>query len=204
MKLALALLVLAAPLSAQTPTDQKVVFNVVVTLVRTGDPSPQPQPQPQPQPAPPVVTPTPAPTPTPDPVPTPSPSPGGGCTNAYPAAVSSMDDVMSGLLQVQTLFSAAQAQNQISADVYNAGVNTLSIVRSDTSDVRDMIRIAGPTDVIAQSLTFVSAEIGTLPGLLGGNDQLRNSLAPLAASMQTSLGSAASSVGSSTCPQPSP
>ncbi len=203
MKLALALLLFAAPLTAQTSTDQKIVFNVVVTLVRTGGPSITPPPAPNP---PPVVAPppTPNPDPTPTPDPTPPPPPGTGCIDGYPDAANSINDVSTDLLALQTLYSTALSQNLISAATYNAGSNTLAIVRSDTGDLRDLIRIAGPSDVIAQNVTFVSAEVATLPGLLGTNAQLKGSMDPIAASMQKSLGVAGALVAGSTCPQTSP
>lgn len=115
-----------------------------------------------------------------------------------------MNDVSTGLLAVQTLYSTALSQNLISAATYNAGINTLAIVRSDTGDLRDLIRIAGPSDVIAQNVTFVSAEIATLPGLLGTTGQLKSSMDPIAASMQKSLGAAGALVAGSTCPRSSP
>ncbi len=96
------------------------------------------------------------------------------------------------------------SQNLISAATYNAGINSLAIVRSDAGDLRDLIRIAGPSNMIAQNVTFVSAEIATLPGLLGATAQIKGSMDPVAASMQKSLGVAGALVAGSTCPQTSP
>lgn len=210
MKLALALLLLAAPLTAQTPTDQKIVYNVVVTLVKGGAPSPSPAPTPAPTPIPapiPVPAPTPIPTPTPSPVPTPSPDPAPApvaCVSYYSGAAKSMNDVSIALLQAQQLYSAALAQRKISAATYNAGSDTLAVVRLDNSGVRDIIRIAGPSDVIAQNITFVSAEIGTFPGLLGKTTQLQSSIGALVTSMQASLGTASKLVNTTSCAQALP
>lgn len=207
MKLALALLLLAAPLVAQTPTEQKIVFNVVVTLVKAGAPSPTPTPAPAPAPVPvpvPAPVPTPAPVPVaPAPTPTPSPAP-GGCVNSYPDAVSSMNDVSNSLLQAQQLYSTALAQGAISTQAFTTGIHTLAVVRLDNGDVRDLIRVAGPSAMIAQNITFVSAEIGTLPGLLGKTKPLSDSLSSMVASMQASLGTARNLVTTSTCAQAVP
>lgn len=205
MKLALALLLLAAPLVAQTPTEQKIVFNVVVTLVKAGAPSPTPTPAPAPAPVPvPTPVPTPAPVPVaPAPTPTPSPAP-GGCVNSYPDAASAMNDVSNSLLQAQQLYSTALAQGAISTQAFTTGIHTLAVVRLDNGDVRDLIRVAGPSAMIAQNITFVSAEIGTLPGLLGKTKPLSDSLSSMVASMQASLGTASNLVTTSTCAQAVP
>jgi len=210
MKLALALLLLAAPLTAQTPTEQKIVYNVVVTLVKGGAPSPTPTPTPTPAPTPkpvPVVPPPPTPVPSPAPSPVPSPDPApvpAACVSYYPGAVKSMNDVSTALLQAQKLYSTALAQRKIDTATYNAGNNTLAVVRLDNSGVRDIIRIAGPSDVIAQNITFVSAEIGTFPGLLGKTTQLQSSIGALVTSMQASLGTASKLVTTTTCAQSLP
>ena len=114
-----------------------------------------------------------------------------------------MNDVSNNLLAVQSLYATALSQSQISADTFNTGSNNLAIVRSDTSDLRDLIRIAGPSDMIAQNVNFFSAEIATLPGLLGTTAQLKSGISPIAASMQKSLGVAGALVAGSTCPQSS-
>lgn len=223
MKLALALLLFAAPLAAQTSTTKKVVFNVVVTLVPAGAPSPSPTPSPVTSPVPepiPAPTPTPAPAPTPlptpaplpapipapivtpapTPVPTPTPTPGPvACVSYYVDAAKAMNGVSASLLQAQQLYSAALSQKAINAAAYLTGSNTLSTVRVDNGDVRDMIRIAGPTDLVTQNLTFVSSEVDTLPGMLGTTTQLRSSLTTLVASMQASLGTAKHLIATSTC-----
>ncbi|GAC1356082.1 MAG: hypothetical protein NVSMB3_02010 [Acidobacteriaceae bacterium] len=210
MKLALALLLLAAPLVAQTPTEKKIVFNVVVTLVKGGVPQPTSPTAPISAPAPvpsPVIVPIPSPvaitTPAPVPAPVPAP-PSLACVSYYPDAVRSMNDVSTALLQAQRIYSTALAQHSIDASTYNAGTNALSTVRLDNSGVRDMIRIAGPADVIAQNITFVTAEVGTFPGLLGKTPQLQSSLGPLVASMQASLGTAGNLVATTTCAQALP
>ena len=219
MKLALALLLFAAPLAAQTSTTEKVVFNVVVTLVPAGAPSPSPTPSPVTSPVPepiPAPTPTPAPTPlptpaplpaptpapivTPAPTPVPTPTPGPvACVSYYVDAAKAMNDVSASLLQAQQLYSAALSQKAINAAAYLTGSNTLSTVRVDNGDVRDMIRIAGPTDLVTQNLTFVSSEVDTLPGTLGTTTQLRSSLTTLVASMQASLATAKHLIATSTC-----
>ena len=208
MKLALALLLLAAPLTAQTPTEQKIVYNVVVTLVKSGAPSPSPTPTPTPTPAP-TPSPSPVPLPSPTPVSSPAPSPDPAllpapCVSYYSGAAKSMNDVSTALLQAQKLYSTALAQRKIDTATYNAGSNTLALVRHDNSGVRDIIRIAGPSDVVAQNITFVSAEIGTFPGLLGKTTQLQSSIGALVTSMQASLGTASKLVNTTTCPQALP
>ncbi len=211
MKLALALLLLAAPLSAQAATNQNIVVNVVVTLVKGGTPTPTPTPTPVTPPVvtPPVVTPAPV-VPPPPPVPpapvTPTPVPPAptSCVNTYPGAAKSMADVTNGLVQAEQLYATALSQKAITAAAYASGVKTLSLVNVDNSDVRDLIRIGGPPSLVAQNLTFVSAEIGTLPGLLGTTTQLKSSLTTLTTSMQASLGIASTDVTQSTCPKAVP
>lgn len=115
-----------------------------------------------------------------------------------------MNDVSIALLQAQQLYSTALAQRKIDTATYNAGSNTLALVRLDNSGVRDIIRIAGPSDVIAQNITFVSAEIGTFPGLLGKTTQLQSSIGALVTSMQASLGTASKLVDTTSCAQALP
>lgn len=115
-----------------------------------------------------------------------------------------MNEVSNALLQAQKLYTTALAQHSIDTAAYNAGINTLAVVRLDNSGVRDMIRIAGPSDAIAQNISFVSAEIGTFPGLLGTTTQLQSGIGTLVASMQTSLGTASSLVTTTTCAQALP
>ena len=213
MKLALALLLLAAPLTAQTPTEQKIVYNVVVTLVKAGAPQPAPSPAPAPTPAP-APAPNPAPVPTPVPVPPimpPAPAPAPidtpspvACVNNYPAAAKSMNDVATTLVKAQNLYTTALGQRKLDAATYSTGTNTLAVVRLDNTDVRDIIRIGGPADLVAKNINFVSAEVGTFPSLLGKGTTLYSSLATLVKSAQTNLGIASRLVVSSTCPQAVP
>ncbi len=213
MKLALALLLFTAPALAQPASDQNIVVNVVVTLVKGGIPVPAPVPAPSPSP---VPSPVPAPDPSPvsilNPAPvnpinpdptTPSPANPGStaCVNNYPGAAKSISDVSTALLQAQQLYNSAFSQGQIPANVYNIGTNTLSLVRRDSSDVRDLVRIAGPTDVVSQNITFVSAEISTFTKLLGTTTQLTSNLSSLVNSMETSLQTAKTLVAASSCPQ---
>ena len=111
-----------------------------------------------------------------------------------------MNDVSTNLLLAQQLYAAALSQGSIDTPTFTTGANTLSQVRLDTGDARDIIRIAGPSDVITQNITFVAAEIGTFPGLLGKTNPLNTSLTSLVTSMQASLGTASSLVAGSTCP----
>ncbi len=206
MKLALALLLFAAPVLAQPPSDQNIVVNVVVTLVKSGVPTPAPSPVTTP-----VTTPEPAPVSITSPAPanpaptTPTPtvvSPGStACVNNYPGAAKSISDVSTALVQAQQLYDSAFSQGQIPANVYNLGTNTLSLVRRDSSDVRDLVRIAGPTDVVSQNITFVSAEISTFTKLLGSTTQLTSNLSNLVTSMESSLQTAKTLVAASSCPQ---
>ena len=205
MKRALALLLLAAPLSAQTPSSQNIVVKLVITLVPTGSStSPITPPTPVIPPIiPPVIIPPTPPTPPTPPIPTPPTpptTPTGSCTNNYPQAVKSMNDVSTDLLQVQQLYAAALTRKIINPSTYSTGANALSQVRLDNGDVRDMVRIAGPSKEITQNITFVSEEISTFPGLLGNSSQLSSNLNSLVSSMQSSLNTASGLVSSSTCP----
>lgn len=115
-----------------------------------------------------------------------------------------MSSVSANLLQAQQLFSAALASGAINAAAYASGSQTLAQVRLDTGDVRDLVRIASPSDVVTKNISFVAAEIGTLPGVLGGTAQLQTSLASLTTSMQASLGQAGKLIASSSCAQAVP
>ena len=207
MKLALAALLLAAaPLSAQTQSTPRIVVNVVVTLVRTGSSNPVADPTSPPVSSP-VLTPAPISTPvasTPPVTSTPAAPGSSACVNKFPDAVQSMAAVAGNLVQAEQIFATALAQRSISASTYASGLKTLSLVSVDNADVRDLIRIDGPVATIAQNLSFVSAEVGTLPGMLGSTAQLRSSLSSLTGSMQASLASASASVAQSTCPQTVP
>ncbi len=110
-----------------------------------------------------------------------------------------MNDVSISLLQTQKLYSTALSQHKIDTATYDTGIHTLAVVRLDNNDVRDILRIAGPPALVAQNITFVSAEIGTFPGLLGKTTTLHNSLTTLVASMQASLVTASNLVKTSAC-----
>lgn len=203
MKLPLALLLLSAvPLSAQTRTSENIVVKVVVTLVKVGAPGQPPVSTPG-TPGSPITDPGDPTTPTGPTTPTDPAGPtdpgSTGCVNNYPTAVKSMYDVNTALIQAEQLYQQALSQKVISQAAYNSGTQTLSLVNVDNSDVRDLIRIDGPTDKITKDITFVSAEIATLPGVLGTTGSLNKSLTSLATSMQTSLGKASALVAKSTC-----
>ncbi len=115
-----------------------------------------------------------------------------------------MNVVSADLLQAQQLLAAAQSSGSINASSFNAGIQTLAQLRLDNGDVRDLVRIASPKDVVAKNITFVAAEIGTLPGLLGSTAALKGSLVSLNASMQASLGQASTLISNSVCAQSVP
>ena len=115
-----------------------------------------------------------------------------------------MNDVATTLVKAQNLYTTALAQRKLDAATYSTGTNTLSVVRLDNTDVRDIIRIGGPADVVAKNINFVSAEVQTFPSLLGKGTTLSSSIATLVKSAQTNLGIASKLVVSTTCPQAVP
>ncbi len=54
-----------------------------------------------------------------------------------------------------------------------------------SQDIRDIIRIGGPTEIIGQGVAAISSNIAKLPTLLSGKQELP--LTPLVADMQAGL-----------------
>jgi hypothetical protein len=205
MKLLLALLLISAPLAAQT--NQNVIVNVVVTLVPstatstgasssssagTGSIS--------------NITTGTSSTST---VSTGSTGlgstgttsgPGTGCVNFYPDAAKAMGDVSALLVQARQLYASALASGAINQSTFDSGSNTLAGVQLDNADVRDLVRIAGASSMVAQNVTNISSEVAALPDLLGTTATLHNSLSTLVQTMQTSLSESGYLASTSTCP----
>ncbi len=96
-----------------------------------------------------------------------------------------MNHVYANLIYAQQLYTAAQATNPADAGIYNANNNTLVQMQLYSQDIRDIIRIGGPTEIIGQGVSAISSNIAKLPTLLSGKQELP--LTPLVADMQSGL-----------------
>lgn len=96
-----------------------------------------------------------------------------------------MNRVYANLIYAQQLYAAAQGSNPADANVYSANNNTLVQMQLYSQDIRDIIRIGGPTEIIGQGVVAIAGNIAKLPTLLSGKQILP--LAPLVADMQAGL-----------------
>lgn len=198
MKLLLGLLLIAAaPLAAQTSSSHTIVFKVVLTTVTS--PSVEPPSTVDPS-QPPVIVPDP---PTGPPT-NPSTDPDQGSTTdpplgcgSYSDAVTAMNRVYANLIYAQQLYTAAQIANPTDSSVYSANNNALVQMQLYSQDIRDIIRIGGPADIIGQGVAAISTNIAKLPTLLSGKQELP--LAPLVTDMQAGLTNVSKLINAGSC-----
>lgn len=200
MKLHLGLLLMvAAPLAAQTSTPHNIVFKIVLTTV-TSSPLQPPIDNPG---QPPVVVPDPpADSPTgssgnPNPGSTPNTPIGCG---GYSDAAIAMTHVYANLIYTQNLYVADQTAPLSIA--YAVKDQKLAQMQLATQDIRDIIRIGGPQDIISPGVSVILRDVTSLPSLLADSPQLP--LAPLIVDMQTGLVNAGKLVAASSCAESLP
>ncbi|WP_348266024.1 hypothetical protein P8936_08835 [Edaphobacter paludis] len=195
------LLMVAAPLAAQTPTPRTIIFKVVLTTAPsspiqppTGDPG-----------LPPVTVGDPSGGSSTGPI----TNPGSGSTTSPPAscdgysnAISAMNHVYANLLYTQQIYTAAETANPANASTYTINNNTLVGMQLYSQDIRDIIRIGGPKDMLTQDVATMSTKVAKLPTLLGNNPKLP--LASLVADMQASLTNVRQLVLASSCSESLP
>lgn len=192
------LLMVAAPLAAQTPTPHTIVFKVVLTTV-TSSPVQPPDNTGQP----PVVVPDPPSGPPTDPSTDSSTPSDQGSTNppagcgGYSDAVTAMDRIYASLIYTQQLYKAAQTVNPADPSTYYANNDALVKMQLHSQDIRDIIRVGGPPDIIAQGVAAVSSDIAMIPALLSGNKQLP--LDAVIADMQARLTNVSKLVNAASC-----
>lgn len=189
------LLMVAAPLAAQTSTPQNIVFKIVLT---TGASSPLQPPIGDPGEPPVVVTDPPADPPTgssgnPDQG-TP-PNPPVSCSS-YSDAATTMNHVYANLIYTQDLYTADQATHA-PGSAYAFNQQKLVQMQLDSQDLRDMIRLGGPQDIISQRATAILRDVLSLPSLLFDSPQLP--LAPLVTDMQAGLTNVGRLVTANSC-----
>jgi hypothetical protein len=193
------LLMVAAPLAAQTST-HNIVFKIVLTTVTSSLLQPPIDNPGQP----PVVVPDPPADP-----PTGSsgnPDPGStsnapvGC-GGYSDAVIAMTHVYANLIYTQNLYAADQAAHPLSI-AYAVNDQKLAQMQLAAQDIRDIIRVGGPQDIISQEVSGILRDVTSLPSLLADSPQLP--LAPLIVDMQTGLVNAGKLVAASSCAESLP
>jgi hypothetical protein len=190
----------AAPLAAQTSTPHNIVFKIVLTTV-TSSPLQPPIDNPG---QPPVVVPDPSADPptgssgNPDPGSTPNYPVGCG---GYSDAVIAMTHVYANLIYTQNLYAADQAAPPLSI-AYAVNDQKLAQMQLATQDIRDIIRIGGPQDIISQGVSGILRDVTSLPSLLADSPQLP--LAPLIVDMQTGLVNAGKLVAAGSCAESLP
>ena len=204
MKSLLGLLLLAAaPLAAQSSTPQTIVFKVILTTITT--PAVQPPP-PGDSGEPPVTVPvTPPATDPPVDPPTDTDSnstPPAGCVSFYSDAVTVMNDLYANLLYTQQLYKAAQSPTSAGTSAYAATRDTLLQMQLASQDARDIIKIAGPKNMITSEVAGVSSDVAAIPALLNSKPQLP--LDPVIANMQSDLTKVNNLINASSCPQSTP
>lgn len=204
MKSLLGLLLLAsAPLVAQSSAPQTIVFKVILTTITTSAVQSPPSVTPgQPPVNVPVTTPV-----TDPPVDPPTDAgagsnPPAGCVSFYSDAVTVMNDLYTNLLYTQQLYTAAQSSTSTSTGTYAANRDTLIQMQLASQDARDIIKIAGPQNMISSDVAGVSSDVAAIPALLNSKPQLP--LDPVIANMQSDLTKVTNLVNASSCPQSTP
>jgi hypothetical protein len=200
------LLIVAAPLAAQTSSSHTIVFKVVLTTVTS--PSVEPPLTIDPG-QPPVIVPDPPTDPPTSPSTDPSTNPGQGSTTdppigcgSYSDAVTAMNHVYANLIYTQQLYTAAQTAGPADASVYTANNNALVQMQLYSQDIRDIIRIGGSADIIGQGVAAISNSIAKLPALLSGKQELP--LTPLVADMQAGLTNISKLIQAGSCSESVP
>lgn len=196
------LLMVAAPLAAQTPTPQTIIFKVVLTTVAS---SPVQPPSGDPGQPPVTVGDLPGGSST-GPITNPDPgsttgSPTTGC-DGYSNAISAMNHVYANLLYMQQIYTAAETTKSANHSAFTSNSNTLVGMQLYSQDIRDLIRIGGPKDMLTQDVASMSTKVAKLPALLGNNPKLP--LASLIVDMQTNLTKVHQLVLTSSCSESLP
>lgn len=197
------LLMVAAPLAAQTPTPQTIIFKVVLTTVAsspiqppTGDPGQLPI----------TVVGDPSGGSSTGPITNPDPGSTSGSSttgcDGYSNAISAMNHVYANLLYLQQVYTAAETAKPANKSAFTTNSNTLVGMQLYSQDIRDLIRIGGSKDMLTQDVATMSTRVSKLPALLGNNPRLQ--LAPLIVDMQTNLTKVHQLVLTSSCSESLP
>jgi len=187
------LLIVAAPLAAQTSSSHTIVFKVVLTTVASSSVEPPSTVDPG---QPPVIVPNPPTDPPTDPGQGSTTDPPIGCVS-YSDAVTAMNRVYANLIYAQQLYAATQTTSSADASVHTANNNALVQMQLYSQDIRDIIRIGGPADIIGQGVAAISSNIAKLPALLSGKQALP--LTPLVADMQAGLTNVSKLINAGSC-----